>query len=144
MIETLTIDHIVAHTQDDREGLAARIERLMRHVVDDRLARTLGHATLAAEGEWCIPRVSLSAALDLERPDTSLEEQLAQAIISAIAAAVRDSDVAGYPHPVDALADLVASASLGRFDRAWVWSRIGLIDDATELERQPGACSLEA
>jgi hypothetical protein len=144
MTETLTIDRIVARTPDDGQGLPARVDRIVHHIADGRLDRALGSTALASEGEWCIPHVALSTAVDLERPDLSLEELLAQASIDAIVAAVDDSDVVHYPRTVDALADLIASASLGRFEHAWAWARIGLIGDANELERQPRDCVLDA
>lgn len=145
MTAILTIDRIVASTPDDGQGLPGRVDRIMRRIADGRLDRTLGSTSLASDGEWCIPLVTLSASVDLERPDLSLEDQLAQAIIDAIAAAVGSSSgIVHYPRTVDALADLVASASHARYERAWAWAHIGLIGDAGECERQPRDCVLDA
>ena len=116
----------------------------MHGVANARIERALGASAIGAEGDWCIPRVAFRAGLDFERPDASLEELLAQAVLDAIASAMQAPDAVHYPRRVDALADLVASASLGRFDRAWAWGRMGLISDATELERRRGPCVLDA
>jgi hypothetical protein len=143
MTDPLTIDHIVATSPDDGLGLAGRVDRIVHRVAKARLERALGANAIGADGDWCIPRVALRAALDFERPDTSLEELLAQAVLDAIASAMRGPDAVHYPRRIDALADLVASASLGRFDRAWAWVRMGLINDPTELERRRGPCVLD-
>lgn len=144
MTETLTIDRVVVNSPDDGHGLADRVGRIVRHVANTRLERTLGSNTLAGEGDWCIPQVTLSAVLDLERPDLSLEEALAQAVLDAIADALPGQDVVRYPRPVDALADLIASASLGRFEHAWAWEWVGIIADAADVQRRPGTTVLDA
>jgi len=144
MTETLTIDRIVATSPDDGLGLAGRVDRIVHRVAHGRLERVIDSNAIGAEGDWCIPRVTLRAGFDFDRPDTSLEEMLAQAVLDAIASAMQRPDAMHYPRRVDALADLLASASLGRFDRAWAWVRIGLINDATELEQRAGPCVLDA
>jgi hypothetical protein len=144
MTETLTIDRIVATSPDDGLAWATRVDRIVHGVANGRLERAIGTSAIGADGDWCIPRVALGAGFDFERPDTSLEELLAQAVLDAIASAMQGPDAVHYPRHVDALADLVASASLGRFDRAWAWAQMGLIGSATELERLPGPCVLDA
>jgi hypothetical protein len=143
MTETLTIDRLVVNSPDDGSDRAVRVNRIARGVAERRLDQSLGLNSLAPEGEWCIQRVGLSAELNFERPDSSLEEALAQAMLGAIAAAVRGPDVVHYPRLADALADLVASAAIGRFDRGWAWSRLGVIDDVEVLERETGPCVLD-
>jgi hypothetical protein len=144
MTETLTIDCISATAPDDAHGLASRVERIVRRVADHRLERLLGSYSLAPEGVWCISRVELAAALDFERPDSALEDALARAVLDAITSAIQEPETAHYQNPVQALAGLVATASLHRFDAAWVWLRMGFIGDVDQLERQPGPCVLDA
>ena len=143
MTETLTIDRMVAKTPDDGDGLPVRIERMMRHVADDRLERALGSNSLGSDGNWCIRDVAVSTVLDLSRPDSSLEEAIAQVVLDAITVAMGEGAVVHYPRVLDALADLVISASLGRFECAWAWKSIGLVGDIDELRRRPGLCVLD-
>ncbi len=143
MTETLTIDRMVARTADDGSGLPVRVERMMRHVADDRLERLLVSNSLGGDGDWCISDVAVSAVLDMTRPDSSLEEAIARAVLDAITVALAEGAVIHYPRMSDAVADLVVSASLGRFDRAWAWRSIGLVADLDELQRRPGPCVLD-
>src|SRR4051794_40847764 len=143
MTETLTIDRMVARTPDDGDGLPVRIERMMRHVADHRLERTLGSNSFGSQGDWCIRDVAVATLLDLARPDSSLEEAIAQAVLDAITEAMGGDAVVHYPRVVDALAELVMSAGLGRFECAWAWKSIGLVEDIDELRRRPGPCVLD-
>lgn len=143
MTDALTIDRIVARTPE-ADGVTARVERIIRRVAEDRLDQLLGGSAIAGQGEWCLPSVSVAAVLDLERPDSALEESVARAVLDAIVDALHGSAVVHYPGAVDALAGLVVAAAARRCADAWMWARIGLIDDADELSREPTACVLRA
>lgn len=143
MTETLTIDCIAVNTPDDGQGLPVRVQRMMRRVADDRLERTLGSNSLGGNDSWCIREIALSALLDLARPDSSLEETIAQAVLTAISDAMATSDVVRYQRVLDALADLVTSAGLDQFERAWAWESIGLVGDPRDLEHRPGPYVLD-
>jgi hypothetical protein len=151
MTETLTIDRIAVTSSDDGHGWAERVNRIVDRVAGVRLDQTLRSRPLAAEGEWLIRRVAVSAALNFGRPDASLEDALSRAVLDAIADAVGngadavgDGDVVYYRRPVDGLADLVASAAARRFERAWAWARLGLIADVDSVRREPASCVLNA
>jgi hypothetical protein len=151
MTETLTIDRIAVTSPDDGHGWAERVNQIVNRVAGVRLDETLRSRPLAAEGEWLIRRVAVSASLNFGRPDASLEEALSRAVLDAIADAVGsgadavgDGDVVYYRRPVDGLADLVASAAARRFDRAWAWARLGLIADVASVRREPAWCVLNA
>jgi hypothetical protein len=150
MTETLTIDRIAVSSPDDGQGCAERVNRIVHRVADVRLDQSLRSRPLAAEGEWLIHRVAVSAALDFGRPDASLEEALSSAVLDAIADAVGNGEVAGsgevvhYRRPVEGLADLVASAAARRFERAWAWARLGLIADLDGVRHEPALCVLNA
>lgn len=149
MTETLTIDRIAVTSPDDGNGWAERVDQIVNRVAGVRLDQTLRSRPLAGEGEWLIRHVAVSAALDFLRPDASLEDALSSAVLDAIADAVGsgadavgDGDVVYYRRPVDALADLVASAAARRFERAWAWARLGLIADLDSVRREPASCVL--
>ena len=151
MTETLTIDRIAVTSPDDGHGWADRVDRIVNRVADARLDQTLRSRPLPAEGEWLIRRVAVSAALNFERPDASLEDALSSAVLDAIADAVGngddalgDGDVVYYRRPVDGLADLMASAAARQFERAWAWARLGLIADLDSVRREPASCVLNA
>jgi hypothetical protein len=156
MTETLTIDRIAVSSPDDGHGWAERVDRIVNRVAHVRLDQSLRSRSLAAEGEWLIHRVAVSAALDFGRPDASLEEALSSAVLDAIADAVGNGEVGGsggvgrsgevvhYRRPVDGLADLVASAAARRFERAWAWARLGLIADLDSVRHEPASCVLNA
>lgn len=144
MIETLTIDCIAARAPDGADGLATRVDRIVRRVADIRLEQLLGSYGFAAEGEWCLERVQVDVELDFERPDSALEERLALAVLDAITAAARGPEALHYPNRIAALADLVVAVAGHRAGAAWVWLRLGLIDDAEEFERHPESAVLVA
>jgi hypothetical protein len=151
MTEMLTIDRIAVTSPDDGHGWAERVDQIVNRVAGVRLDQALRSRPLAAEGEWLIRRVAVSAALNFRRPDASLEEALSRAVLDAIADAVGsgadavgDGDVVYYRRPVDGLADLVASAAARRFERAWAWARLGLIADLDSVRREPAWCVLNA
>jgi hypothetical protein len=143
MMHTLTIDRIVARTPE-ADGVTDRVERIIRRVVEDRLDRMLSGFPLTGQGEWCVPTVNVAAVLDLERPDSALEESVARAVLDAIADALRGSTAVHYPGAADALAGLVVAAAARRLADAWMWSQMGLIADPGELERHPSSCVLAA
>lgn len=144
MIETLTIDCIAARAPDGADGLAARVERIVRRVADTRLDQLLGSYSSAAEGEWCLERVQVDVELDFERSDSALEEQLATAVLDAITAAAQGPEALHYRNRIAALADLVVAVAGHRAGAAWVWLRLGLIGDAEEFERHPESAVLAA
>ena len=65
MTETLTIDRIAVTSPDDGHGWAERVNRIVDRVAGVRLDQTLRSRPLAAEGEWLIRHVAVSATLDL-------------------------------------------------------------------------------
>jgi hypothetical protein len=119
----LSIGRFVATAPPDGK---ARVARLAESVVQHDLARALAVADVPA-GIWCVRRLDLRVSLDLADGDAVLGQAWARALMSRLleALAGADPDVVHYPGPVHAVADLVASVSLGRTGRAWAWTRAG-------------------
>lgn len=124
----LSVGRFVATAPPDGE---ARVARLAESVVQHDLARALAVADVPA-GIWCVRRLDLRVSLDLADGDAVLGQAWARALMSRLleALAGADPDVVHYPGPVHAVADLIASASLGRTGRAWAWTRAGVRERA--------------
>jgi hypothetical protein len=119
----LSIGRFVAAVPPDGE---ARVARLAESVVRHDLARALAVADVPA-GIWCVRRLDVRVSLDLDDTDAVLGRAWAGELLSRLleALAGADPDVVHYAGPVQAVADLIASVSLGRPARAWAWTRAG-------------------
>jgi hypothetical protein len=126
----LTIDRFTttACVPDGDDAAGARVRRLADRVAGTRLDVAIAKVPLPP-GEWCIQRVNVPLVLDLERPDPSLEEQWAQALIAALATALAEPSpgVAYFSRMFDALRDLIVSVARGNAEREWAWRQIGLL-----------------
>jgi hypothetical protein len=116
-----------AHLPDDRLEEGGRVAAIARGVAARRLGRALGDAGLPP-GIWCIRRLEVTVRFDLERPDAALEAAWAAAVVGAVrhALATGSDGVVRYDRERDALVAMVADVAVGRFERAWVWARLGL------------------
>ena len=123
MAAQLSIGRFVATVPPDGE---ARVARLAESVVRHDLARALAVADVPA-GIWCVRRLDVRVSLDLDDADAVLGRAWAGTLLSRLleALAGADPDVVHYAGPVQAVADLIASVSLGRPARAWAWTRAG-------------------
>ena len=123
MAAQLSIGRFVATVPPDGE---ARVARLAESVVRHDLARALASADVPA-GIWCVRRLDVRVSLDLDDADAVLGRAWAGTLLSRLleALAGADPDVVHYAGPVQAVADLIASVSLGRPARAWAWTRAG-------------------
>jgi hypothetical protein len=142
----LTIDRFTttAHVPDGDDVAGTRVRRLADGVAGTRLDAAIANVPLLP-GEWCIQRVDVPVVLDLERPDLSLEEQWAQALIAALARALDESspDVVCYPRTSDGLRDLLVSVARGSVQREWAWRRVGLLGPGEPSPAtHPGAAAL--
>jgi hypothetical protein len=119
----LSIGRFVTTAPPDGE---ARVARLAESVVQRDLARALAAADIPA-GIWCVRRLDVRVSLDLDDADAVLGRAWAGELLSRLleALAGADPDVVHYAGPVQAVADLIASVSLGRPARAWAWTRAG-------------------
>ena len=128
MAARLSIGRFVTTAPPDSE---ARMARLAESVVQHDLARVLATADIPA-GIWCVRRLDLRVSLDLDDADTVLGRAWAGALLSRLLEALdgADPDVVHYAGPGQAVADLIASVSLGRPARAWAWTRAGAREQA--------------
>ena len=124
----MSIGRFVATAPPDGE---ARVGRLAESVVRHDLARALASADVPA-GIWCVRRLDVRVSLDLDDADAVLGRAWAGTLLSRLleALAGADPDVVHYAGPVQAVADLIASVSLGRPARAWAWTRAGAREQA--------------
>lgn len=120
----LSIGRFVTTTARDDER---RVARLAESVARHDLARALADAELPG-GIWCLRRLDVQVDLDLEDADLALGRAWADALVARLlqALAGTDPEVVHYDGPVQALADLIASNSLGRPRRAWAWTQAGV------------------
>lgn len=128
MAAQLSIGRFVVAAPPDGQG---RVAQLAESVVRHDLARALAAADVPA-GIWCVRRLDVRVSLDLDDADAALGRAWAGALVSRLLEALAggDPDVVHYHGPVQAVADLIASASLGRTGRAWAWTRAGVRERA--------------
>ena len=139
----LTIRRLSATVHGDGD-LAPRVERMLTQLAQRRLDEALQAADLPP-GDWCVRRLEVGIVIDPARPDGALETQWAAAVVDALRRALvaGTGDVVHYQRRVDALADLVASATAGRTERSWAWRRIGLLaPDDPQPESAPAEAVL--
>ena len=128
LIATLT----ATVTESRHGGVDGDRVRRLSNVADRQLAAATDR--FVADGDWCVKDVSVTFQLDERRPETALEaawaEELARGLASELAgrrgADDRGETVLHYPRRSDAVADLLAAAAVGRFDRAWAWRLLDL------------------
>jgi hypothetical protein len=105
-----------------------QVEGMLAGATGQPLDRALDAQPLPA-GHWFLPRLDLRLALDLHRAGPGTEQQWADAIALALQEAMLSGQALHYGSECDALADLIASAAVGRFDNEWAWRELGLVDD---------------
>jgi hypothetical protein len=133
-------------------GARARLDALLRPVLDAALEGALARAGVAADEEVCIRSVEAGARLRLASTDATLLAEWSGALSDALAAAIR----AGEPGAVryrsrrHALVDLAVAASTADLRRAWAWRQLGLwssegdpADGAQTVERVVDALCAE-
>ncbi|MFT3971742.1 MAG: hypothetical protein QM695_16060 [Micropruina sp.] len=106
-----------------------QVPRMLRHVSAERLEDALRTRPLP-EGEWCVRRLDVAVELDPERPLSALETDWADRIVTALRLSLRDGspDVVRYIRPEAAVDELLAGLCSGRFDHAWAWRQVGLLE----------------
>ncbi|MGA5818146.1 hypothetical protein ACPC54_09835 [Kitasatospora sp. NPDC094028] len=126
----VTIGRFSATLHDDGSAQpgGGGLEAPLRCVVDGGLALALRNVRLP-EGRWCVRRLRLAVALDLDRPGAEGGREWAAAVAAAIERAVREggADVVHYRHDVDLLADLIAGVAANRTARQWAWQQAGAL-----------------
>ncbi|MEU5342924.1 hypothetical protein AB0H18_19135 [Streptomyces sp. NPDC020766] len=133
----MSIGRFVAAAPPDGER---RVAQLAGSVVRHDLATALAEADVPA-GIWCLRRLDVQVGLDLDDTDAALGRAWAGTLVSQLLQALAHpgSEVVHYLDPVQAVADLIASTSLGQFTRAWAWARAGVRERADpDPERSPG------
>jgi hypothetical protein len=105
----------------------ARLDRVLREVLDGALEDALERSGVAAGEEVCLRHVDASTRLSLGEADGAL----ASAWGAALAEAIRATLAAGGPGVVryrsrsQALVDLLVSVAAGDLRRSWAWRQLG-------------------
>ena len=136
--------------EDHRDRLHA-VDRLLRRLTDEALARRLRAAGLPDDGEWCVRRVATTLVYDDDAPAASLEEEWADAVLAALAASLDHplgdptagpegwtgaENLLHYRHRDDAVLDLVRSLAGGRHERRWAWQQLEILPTTAADDRQ--------
>jgi hypothetical protein len=119
---------------------------MLRHLAEDRLDDALREHPLP-DGEWCVRRLDIALELDPERPLSALETGWADRILAVLRQSLRDgsSDVVRYERPEQAVDDLLRGLTLRRYDRAWAWRQVRLLEPGDpEPAAEPRAVFLRA
>lgn len=106
-----------------------RVPQMLRRVCADRLEDALRERPLP-DGEWCVRRLDVALELDPERPLSALETDWADRIVTALRLCLRDGsqDVVRYVRPEAAVDDLLAGLATARYEHAWAWRQVGLLE----------------
>ena len=107
--------------------IGPQVEGMLAGATRRPLDRALDARPLPA-GHWFLRRLDLRLALDLRRAGPGTEQQWADAVALALHEAMLSGQALHYSSECDALADLVASAAVGRWDNEWAWRELGLVD----------------
>lgn len=109
--------------------LGRQVEVMLADTTGRPLDQALEARRLPA-GHWFLQRLDLRLTLDLRRAGPGTEQQWADAVALALHGALLSGQAVHYGSDCDALADLVGSAAMGRFDNEWAWRELGLVDGA--------------
>jgi hypothetical protein len=106
----------------------ARLDAVLRDVLDEALETALARAGLDGRDEVCLRDVAAPARLRLGEPDGALAAAWSTALADAIRATVLagGDGVARFTGRGHALADLLVSVARGSHRRAWAWRQLGL------------------
>jgi hypothetical protein len=118
--------------------MRARLDRVLRTVLEEGLEGTLARLDLDRDEHLCIRRVHARLRLAARRSDTALALDWSLGLSDAIASALRagGSQVVRYRSRRHALLDFACGVAAGDHARAWAWSQVGfgpvqrLISDA--------------
>ena len=109
--------------------LGRQVEVMLADATGRPLDQALDARRLPA-GHWFLRRLDMRLTLDLHRAGPGTEQQWADAVALALHEAMLSGRAVHYGSDCDALADLVASAAVGRLDNEWAWRELGLVDGA--------------
>ena len=104
-------------------------DAMLARAAGRRLDQALEGRPLPA-GHWFLRRLDLRLPLDPGRADAGTEQQWADAVAAALHEAIASGQAVHYRSTCDALADMVASAAVGRFDNERAWQELGLVGEA--------------
>jgi hypothetical protein len=102
---------------------------MLRRIAESRLDDALRGQPLP-DGEWCVQHLDVSVDLDPERALSALEAGWADRIIAALRLSLHDgsSEVVRFVRPEDAVDDLFTGLAAHRYEHAWAWRQVGLIE----------------
>jgi hypothetical protein len=106
----------------------ARLDALLREVLDEALEHALDRAGVPRHEEVCVRRVDAPARLRLGVPDSALVAAWSVALADAVRATLDAGgpDVVRFRTRGHALADLLVCVARGDHSRAWAWRQLGL------------------
>lgn len=106
----------------------ARLDALLRDVLDQALETALAAEGVSAREEVCVRTVAAPARLRLDRPDAAVTAAWSTALAGAIRTTIDagGDGVARYASRAHALVDVVVSVARGDHRRAWAWRQLGL------------------
>jgi hypothetical protein len=106
----------------------ARLDAVLRDVLDEALETALSRAGIDARDEICLREVTAPARLRLAEPDGALAAAWSTALADAIRATLHagGDGVARFTGRGHALADLLVSVARASYRRAWAWRQLGL------------------
>lgn len=106
----------------------ARLDRVLRGVLDDALDQALARAGVPAHEEVCIRRVHAPARLRLGDGDAALAAAWSVALADGIRGTLESGGpgVVRYGSRGHAMVDLLLGVAAGDLRRAWAWRQLGL------------------
>jgi hypothetical protein len=111
-------------------SVEARLDGLLRRVLDEALETALERAGVPLHAEVCLRKIASRVALDLGATDDALVVAWSLALSQSIAAATRnsDTDVLIFGSRRHALATFAADVAAAELARAWAYRQLGLGD----------------
>jgi hypothetical protein len=116
-------------------GQRDRLDRVLRHVLDDGADRALERIGVDPTEAICLRRLDVPLRLRLAASDAALVATWSVGLAQAIEHALRagSGDVVRYGSRARALLDLVVSSARGSFERRWAWRQLGLWEDGRSV-----------
>jgi hypothetical protein len=135
------------HLPPSREQERARLDGVLRTVLDEALESALERAGVSPYEEICIRSLHVPVRLRLSSADSSLSLAWSLALSESILRARAGENVPGvvrYHSAAHALFDVASGVATDRFDRAWAWRLAGVWRGSEMPSRSDAAAELVA
>lgn len=130
-------------TRDSR----ARLDRVLRDVLDETLELALAELAIPSSEELCIRELNSLVHLPLQDSDQQLSQQWSRALAAAIqqaAAQPGSPQVVRYASRLHGLIDFANGVAYNRLQRAWAWRQLGFVSDEQDLSLSRAVMNLVA